>query len=185
MNRLQNVVLAVWAVLVLLFVAFNWKLIGEQVDVSYLFMDFRVKFYLWMVLVALGVPAALRILAEVDARTKRRRADRELHLIKSKAFDGLTGEFDKMVRQLQEQLGERIHGMLSEHGFDPGPPAAEEPEEGEDAAMPALSAETAATLDGLDAADEDEEEPQEEPEEKKPRARAKPKRRAIGRKSKK
>lgn len=185
MNRLQNVVLAVWAVAVLLFVAFNWQLMSTQVDVSYLFMDFRVKVYLWMVLVALGVPAALRILAEVDARTKRRRADRELHLIKSKAFDGLTGEFDKMVRQLQEQLGERIHGMLSEHGIETEPPAPAEDAAGEDAAVPALSAETAATLDGLDEAEEDEEEPQEEPEEKKPRARAKPKRRAIGRKSKK
>lgn len=166
MNRLQNVVLAIWVVLLLLFVAFNWQMAWRPVEVVFLFTSFNVPVILWLVLGGVAAAALLRILAELDVRTRRRRTDKEIHAIKAKAFDGLTGEFDKMVSKLQDQLGERIQSMLGEQppktDDDPGAPPPAQPasasNDGEDEderndkeAPPRLSAETAATLAELKA----------------------------------
>ncbi|MCZ6843087.1 MAG: hypothetical protein O7G32_09685 [SAR324 cluster bacterium] len=160
MNRFQTLLLAIWAVLLTLFVAFNWQLMGTEVMVAYLFMEFNIRLYMWLVVVAFGVPVLLRLLSGLDTRTRKKRSDRELHLIKSKAFDGLTGEFDKMLRQLQDQLDGRIRSMLAEHGAisgkstDAETPQPEEEEEKEasdsDDEVPKLSVETAATLSEID-----------------------------------
>lgn len=174
MNRLQNVVFAVWVVLLLLFAAFNWQLVWRPVEVVFLFQEFSARIILWLILAGLLAGGVLRALAEVDFRTRRRRADKEIHMIKSRAFDGLTGEFDKMVQQLQEQLGERIQSMLSERGTEKerdsaAPPPPEDP----DGEPPELSPETAATLAELKSAPKPKEEDQEEVKEaaaiKKPR----------------
>jgi uncharacterized integral membrane protein len=162
MNRLQNVVFAVLVVLLLLFAAFNWQLVWRPVEVVFLFQDFSVRIILWLILGGIVGGGVLRALAEVDFRTRRRRADKEIHLIKSRAFDGLTGEFDKMVHQLQDQLGERIQSMLSERGVGKeADAAAPDPPEDPDGEPPELSPETTATLAELKA----EPEPKEEDEE--------------------
>ena len=186
MNRLQNIVLAIWAVLLLLFVAFNWQMAWRPVEVVFLFTQFNIPVLLWLVLGGVAVAAVLRVLAELDFRTRRRRTDKELHDIKAKAFDGLTGEFDKMVAKLQDQLGERIETLLGDHpsgkSDDPGAsppawPAAASNDDDHDAdddddAPPRLSAQTAATLAELKEAPEpDEAEDDAQTAEEKPKRR--------------
>jgi hypothetical protein len=119
MNRLQNLVLVIWAVVLLLFVAFNWQMIWKPVDVVFLFMDFNLSLLLWLVLAGFGVALLLRVLASGAVRTGRRRAEKEIHMIKAKAFDGVTDEFERMVNDVKKHLDERIRSLTAQA---PAPP---------------------------------------------------------------
>ena len=174
MNRIMNAVLVVWVVVLLLFVAFNWQLVWRPVDVVFLFQEFSMPILMWLVLGGTGTAVALRLLADLEMRAKRRRADKEIQATKAKAFDNLTAEFDKMMGQLQTQLSDRIQALL---GGQPAAPAAEGEQspsgtDGEDAA-PQLSPETAATLEELKSSPTTEDAKKEDEQE----AEAKPKRR--------
>jgi len=118
MNRIQNLIVVVWALALLLFVAFNWSLINRVVDISYLFMDFQVKVLLWLSFLGLAVPVSLRLIAAFFARTSQRRSEKELTSVKSKAYDGLTSEFDrlgeKLSEKLENQIKDRIDLLVSE-----------------------------------------------------------------------
>ena len=172
MNRIMNAVLVVWVVVLLLFVAFNWQLVWRPVDVVFLFQEFSMPILLWLVLGGTGTAIALRLLADLEMRAKRRRADKEIQATKAQAFDNLTSEFDKMMSQLQTQLGDRIQSLL---GGQPAAPAAEGEPPGTDSedASPQLSPETAATLAELKASPTPEDAKKEDEQE----AEAKPKRR--------
>ncbi len=150
MNRIQNAVLVVWVVLLLMFAAFNWQMVWRPVEIVFLFQEFNLPVILWLILGGIGASGVLRALSELEVRTRRRRADKEIHAIKAKAFDGLSGEFDKLVSQLQTQLGDRIQTMLGEPGgekpADGETPPPENEEKDDEDAPPKLSAETTATL---------------------------------------
>lgn len=147
MNRIQNALLVVWVVVLLLFVAFNWQMVWRPQDVVFLFQEFTMPIMMWLVLGGIAAAGTLRVLSEMEVRTRRRRADKEIHAIKSKAFDSLTGEFEKMMSQMQNQLGERIETMLGGQAAASGDTAGSPPpaKDGGDS-TPQLSAETTATL---------------------------------------
>ena len=151
MSRFQNAVFVVWVVLLLLFGAFNWQMVLRPVEIVFLFQGFNLPVLLWLILGGIGATAVLRAFSEIEVRTRRKRADKEIHAIKAKAFDGLSGEFDKLVSQLQSQLGDSIQSMLGEHGGGKPadgetPPPEKNAEKNEDDPPPQLSAETTATL---------------------------------------
>lgn len=173
MNRLQNAVFVVWVVVLLLFVAFNWQMVWRPVTVVFLFQEFSMPIILWLVLGGVAAAGVLRAMAELEARTRRKRADKEIHAVKAKAFDGMTGEFDKLVANLQTQLGDRIQTMLGGQGaeketMEEAPKPAKEDED----PPPQLSAETAATLAELKSSsssggeNKEEEEPEKKPKRK-------------------
>ena len=125
---------------------------------------------LWLILGGIGAAGVLRALSGLEARTRRKRADKEIHAIKAKAFDGLSGEFDKLVSKLQTQLGDRIQSLLGEHsGEKPAEGETPPPEKDDEEAPPKLSAETTATLaelkssSGGEGEDKAEETPKEKP----------------------
>ena len=139
MNRLQNAVLVIWVVVLLLFVAFNWQMAWRPVEIVFLFQQIYIPVILWLVLGGIAAAGVLRGLSELEVRARRKRSDKEIHAIKAKAFDGLTREVDKLVSQLQSQLGDRA--VENEAPGEKPPPAADDEE-----APPQLSPETAATL---------------------------------------
>ena len=139
MNRFQNAVLVVWVVVLLLFVAFNWQMVWRPVEIVFLFQQIYIPVILWLVLGGIAAAGVLRGLSELEVRSRRKRSDKEIHAIKAKAFDGLTREVDKLVTQLQSQLGDRA--VENEAPAEKPPPAKDD-----DDAPPQLSPETAATL---------------------------------------
>jgi uncharacterized integral membrane protein len=180
MNRIQNAVLVVWVVLLLLFAAFNWQMVWRPVEIVFLFQEFNMPVILWLILGGIGASGLLRAMSELEVRTRRRRADKEIHAIKAKAFDGLSGEFDKLVSQLQSQLGDRIQTMLGEQGGEkpadgetPPPEKADQDDKDDEDAPPKLSAETTATLAELKSSSGGKEENKagEKPAEEKPKRR--------------
>ena len=137
MNRVGNLLLVVWTVVLLLVVAFNWRLVLQPTGFSYLFFDLELRLYLWLIVGAFAMPLALWLLAGLSSRTSQRRSEKEINLIKAKAFDGLAGDFENMVKQLQENLENRIREVLTEQAAknrepivaDAEPVADPEPEE--------------------------------------------------------
>ena len=143
MNRVENLLLVVWTVVLLLLVAFNWRLFLEPVGFSYLFFDLQLRLYLWLILGAFAMPLTLRLMAGLSSRTSQRRSEREINLIKAKAFDGLAGDFETMVKQLQENLENRIREVLTEQAAKNREPVAADPNPAEEAAeAPAEPTET-------------------------------------------
>lgn len=122
MRRLQNLVLVLWAVALLLFVAFNWELSLRLVEVRYLFVQVEVHLLLWLLLGAFAVPLLLRILGATETTTTRRRSEKELHVVKARAYDGLSGEFSRLGEQLQERLEGYVKNLAKPDG-----PAGEAP----------------------------------------------------------
>ena len=134
MNRVENLLLVAWTVVLLLLVAFNWRLVLEPIGFSYLFFDLQLRLYLWLILGAFAMPLTLRLLAGLGSRTSQRRSEREINLIKAKAFDGLAGDFETMVKQLQENLENRIREVLTEQAAKNREPVAADPNPAEEAA---------------------------------------------------
>ena len=119
MNRLQNIILIVWALLLALFVAFNWQLVNRIVDIEFLWMSFQIQLLLWLILLGFALPLALRLINGMNTHTTQRKKEKEISSIKSKAFDGLSGEFEKLGERLQDKLIGRIHNLYDEFKAKP------------------------------------------------------------------
>ncbi len=145
MSRLQNLILVLWGVVLLLFAAFNWQLIWEPEQIVFLFMDFEFSLLLWLVVSAFAVALVLRLLAGVGNRTNLRKADKEINSIKARAFDGVSGEFDKLVREMKDHVDERIERITSLLSSAPATPP---PEPGASAAPAAPPPEQAGGDEG-------------------------------------
>ena len=113
MSRLQNLIMVLWGLALVLFIAFNWSLVNRVVDVSYLFMDFQVKILLWLSLLGFAVPLSFRILTSLFTRNVQRKSEKEITSIKSKAYDGLTGEFDRLGEKLESRINDRLASMMA------------------------------------------------------------------------
>lgn len=169
MNRLQNLVLVIWGIILLLLVAFNWQMIWKPVDLVYLFMDFKLRLILWLVVAGFGVPLALRLIAAMTIGSSRRRADKEISVIKAKAFDGVTGEFERLVNEVKAHVDERIRSIRGPEAPEAGdakpvveaepekPPAKDDEPEKKDGAWRALSGAAPADDPPGDESEEEEE----------------------------
>ena len=136
MNRVGNLLLVVWTVVLLLLVAFNWQDVWTPQTISYMFVDFQFHLLAWLIVGAFAMPLALWLMAGLSSRTSQRRSDREINLIKAKAFDGLAGDFENMVKQLQENLENRIREVLTEQAAKNREPIVTDPEPEEAPAEP-------------------------------------------------
>ena len=111
MNRLQNLILILWGLALLLFIAFNWSLVNRVVDINYMFIDLQIKLLLWLALLGFAVPLGLRIISSLTLRTTQRRTEKEISSIKSKAYDGLTTEFSRLGEKLEGQLSTQLQSI--------------------------------------------------------------------------
>ena len=112
MNRLQNLIVIIWGLALLLFIAFNWDLVNRDVDISFLFMDFQVSSLLmWLALPAFLVPLVLRLISSAMQTTIVRRTEKEISSIKSKAYDGLSSEFTRLGEKLEGQLNSQLKSI--------------------------------------------------------------------------
>ena len=132
MNRLQNLILTLWGVALLLFIAFNWSLINRVVDITYLFMDFQVRVLMWLSVLGFGVPLALRLMGSFSLRTTQRKTEKEISAIKSKAYDGLSSEFTRLGEKLEGQLNNQLQSIAKAQTpvSDPAPSEIKDEEEG-------------------------------------------------------
>lgn len=120
MNRLQNTLVGVWVLLILLFAAFNWPRVWEADTVHFLFMEFRLRWLFWVLLLALAVPVVLRWLAWWQGRGRERRSAREIAEIKSRAFDERHADQEKLAERIERSLESVMQRLAGENL--PGPP---------------------------------------------------------------
>lgn len=114
MSRIQNYILFLWIVSLLFFIAFNWQVFWSDSTVNYMFMQFQLQPFLWLVLAGIGVPVALRVFSTLEARNKETRTEKEFDLLRARAFDGLSGEFQKLSSQLEKTLEDQIQAKLAQ-----------------------------------------------------------------------
>lgn len=112
MKRFQTFFLALWAVALFLFVAFNWQLVRRVVEIDYLFMEFEVQLLLWFTAAAFAVPLVMRLLSATENSGNRKRSEKELYLAKANAYDGLSGEFTRLGEQLRVNLEGQLKTLL-------------------------------------------------------------------------
>jgi uncharacterized integral membrane protein len=116
LSRLQNLLLAVWILILLLLAAFNWPLVSRSEPVGFLFMAFEISWGLWIVVLGAAVALLLRLLAWTENRHLARRTQAELTWLKAKAFDERSGELESMARTLQERLEQSMRSLLGQRG---------------------------------------------------------------------
>ncbi len=112
MKRFQTFFLALWAVALFLFVAFNWQLVRRVIEIDYLFMEFEVQLLLWFTVAAFAVPLVMRLLSATENSGNRKRSEKELYLAKANAYDGLSGEFTRLGEQLRVNLEGQLKNLL-------------------------------------------------------------------------
>ncbi len=126
MNRMQNYLLSLLGLGSLLFVAFNWSLVWQEVTISFLFIDIPLQPYVWLVAVGFGVAAVNRWLAAAELRTQRRRAEQEIQRVKAEAMDAHIREVDTIAEKVQQRLQENLL-LLARAPADPAPGADDAP----------------------------------------------------------
>lgn len=137
MKRFQTFFLALWAVALFLFVAFNWQLVQRGFEIDYLFMEFEVQLLLWFTVAAFAVPLVIRLLSATENSGNRKRSEKELYLAKANAYDGLSGEFTRLGEQLRVNLEGQFKTLLDARAAPTPEPAAEPGEKALPAPEPA------------------------------------------------
>jgi len=143
MKRIQNLLLVLWTLAMLLFMAFNWSLIISVVEMNYLFMTFQVRVVLWLALAGLGAPILFRFIGSLDTRSTAKRSEKEISEIKSKAYDNLVTEFHTSMNEIKEKITAKINEISASGG------APAMPQQQDNADKPAGETET----DGKDGKD--------------------------------
>ncbi len=106
MRSLQNIILVLWAVVLLLFLAFNWQLVWRPLDFNILFMDFQMRLLFWPNVVALVAAAFMSLLGAMETRSLQRRM--------SQSMDKLSAHVhSERSKELEELLG-RVEGRFKE-----------------------------------------------------------------------
>jgi len=112
LRRLQNLLLLAWALVLLLFLAFNWSLVWREIPIRYLFMDVPLQPFLWLLVGGLGVAGALRVLAAMEERALRRHAEREVNRIKAEALDAHTREVEQIAERVHQRLEQKLPQLM-------------------------------------------------------------------------
>ena len=120
MRRIQNILLALWVLLAVALVLFNWNLLNRTEPVTILFMEFELPWGLWLVIAAGLFPVWMRLLAWTESRLIRRRATAEIQRLKAKAFDEHGGDLEQFARSVQEHVVDSVRDLLQRSPSSPG-----------------------------------------------------------------
>lgn len=116
MNRLQNLLLIVWVLILVLLALFNWPLVTRTETIGFLFMNFEVAWGLVLLLLGAGVPALLRLIGWIEARALSRRTQAEVTRLKAKAFDERGNELETFAQGVQERVERTVRSLLGSGG---------------------------------------------------------------------
>ncbi|MBI3993245.1 MAG: hypothetical protein HY342_08220 [Candidatus Lambdaproteobacteria bacterium] len=123
MKRLQHIILALWAVLLVLFFAFNWSYVWRPVQFNFLFMEFNLRIVFWIGLGSLVTALVLHLLSMLESGGLRRRMSQSMDQLSAQVHAARSRELEELL----ERVEHRFRSML---GKSPSEASKAEPSKG-------------------------------------------------------
>ena len=104
MKRLQHVILALWAVLLVLFFAFNWSYIWRPVQLNFLFMDLNLRIVFWLGLGSLVSALVLHLLGLMESGGLRRRMSQSMDQLSAQVHAARSKELEELLERVETRF---------------------------------------------------------------------------------
>jgi len=104
MKRLQHTILALWAVLLALFFAFNWSYVWRPVQFNFLFMEFNLRIVFWVGLASLVAALVVHLLGMVETGSIRRRMSQSMDQLSAQVHAARSKELEELLARVEERF---------------------------------------------------------------------------------
>lgn len=109
MKRFQNVILVLWALLLILFYAFNWEYAWRPQRFDFLFMELQMRLVFWLGIGGFAIALVVRLLGGVETSGVKRRSSQSLDQLSARLHETRSRELEELV----ERVETRFKSMLS------------------------------------------------------------------------